>query len=528
MHSQDLPPAKVRKQEVDAGPTRSSLSTQKREVTKILKIHEASEGIGARVRRFVGSRNVRCLPPFVICEQFRMNEQGRPPHPARGAQKITYVMSGKMRLEYSPHNTIDLGPGDVTSLMVGKGVIRSVKAVPEENSASEKASASGIQIFMDVPEPFKRTDPSHLNLCHSDITDLHPSKGASVKLLTGSIFGKKAEQMLTTTPALILDCNLESGAEIELPVKTHWNAFAYVISGEARIQGHKASKHAYVEFMRSSILGTTGEQDDLHSYYTKGSKSVHVASNASKENADDGSKSPDYDNNYSTISISVGSDANKPSRVLFCAAEPLCQPIFRQGPFIDVSMNWIHQAFSDYTGKKNGFEAGQYWNSHNPESSAIPRPSIRVASPNSTEPPSSGAPEPSKSHQEEPRCNDNSCGGDAGPDNECAPYNPCNDDSNAKSGDSDPTGDPGDSNNRSYKASFPNAFPPGRVNPVSHSTEFNDIDGVEEQQESKVPRQQPQSPRQSVRKQKQEHQQHRPVSESEESDSSKSESPAPK
>lgn len=524
MTSQSLPPPKVRKQHLGADPSHPTVSVRKREVTKILKIHEASEGIGAKVRRFVGNRNVRCLPPFVICEHFRMNEQGRPPHPARGAQKITYVMSGKMRLEYSSHNTIDLGPGDVTSLMVGRGVIRSVKAVLDEQSTSNKASASGIQIFMDVPEPFKRTDPSHLNLCHTDIVEIQPCKGASVKILTGSAFGKKAEQMLTTTPALILDCNLESGVEIEVPVKSDWNAFAYVINGGARIQGQKASKYAYVEFMRPHFFGSTSEQSSDSAIGVKGAKFTKETKEPySSENLDNTDSSED-DSDSSIVSISVDADAEKPSRVLFCAAKPLCQPIFRQGPFIDVSMNWIHQAFSDYTGRKNGFENGRYWNSHNAESNAIPRPSVHVTTPNHAVVPPNGSPEPSKSHQSD-RENNNEisdscgCGGAAQSDNESTPYNPCNDDSNLKSGDTEYANAAGDSNDRSFKASFPNSFPPGRVNPVSHSTEFNDIDGVEEQQESKMPRPHPTS----VRNQ----QQHKGPLESEESDASRSDSHSP-
>lgn len=436
-----------------------------RTVTRCLKVHEMREGTGSRIRRCIGNREVRCLPPFVICEQFRMNEKGMPPHPARGSQRITYVLKGKVKLNYSPNNKIELGSGDLTSLMVGKGVIRSIKAIPEDgnvNSLNRKrrSTASCIQLFMDVPESFKRIEPSHLNLCHSDIISFSPTSGCHINILTGSTLGKRAYQMLTATPALILDCSLQPGSTVDIPVKLSWNAFAYIIDGTCTVQTEQAQKHHYVEFMRSSKIDE---------------ESPDPVNESDSEN---------YPEEDGYVTLTVGDNAKNKARVLFCAAKPLCQPIYRQGPFVDVSMNWIHQAFDDYTSRKNGFESRK-WNLARRKSS---KRSSRASLPTKAFPSLTTAKKGSSCKSEEDGQSSASLTGEycvsksfkkCKRDGPSEAYSPC-EDLNCESGRC------GKEHYHPFKATYPNAFPPGSVNPASHSTNFNGIEGVKEKQHQKI------------------------------------------
>lgn len=435
-----------------------------RMVTRRLKIHETSEGIGSRIRRCIGNRAVRCLPPFVICEQFRMDETGRPPHPARGAQRITYVLSGKVRLSYASNNNIELGSGDLTSLMVGKGVIRSIEAVPNEedkkdHTKEKRATASGIQLFIDVPESFKRIEPSHLNLCHGDIVSFSPTLGCQISILTGSVFGKKAPQMLTATPALILDCSLRPGSTVDIPVRLTWNAFAYIIDGSCTVQTEQARKHYYVEFMRSLKLDEESENDQ-------------------------GSGNKDDEEKEGFVTLTVGDDAKHEARILFCAANPLSQPIYRQGPFVDVSMNWIHQAFDDYSSRKNGFESRKWNLARRQPVKTSSRTSLSSRnSPSWTTPKE----ESSRKSNEDENCSastgkscDTKHPKNGSEDATSDTYNPCDDSISEMD-------DCGQEHKQASKSTFPNAFPPGSVNPASHSFAFNGDEGVEEQQKQKLP-----------------------------------------
>jgi len=419
-------------------PPRFALFGARRQITRVFRVHETSDGIGLRVRQCIGNPKVRCLPPFITCQHFKIDEFGRPPRPARGTQQVTYMLSGMVKIEYTPSSSLELGSGDLGSLMVGNGVIGSMRAQApghdkttrnmRGNTTDSNATANGIQFCMDIPESYKRSDASNISLCHSDIVELRPERGVSVRLLTGSLFNKTAAQMLTTTPATVLDCVLEPGATFDLPVKSTWNAFLYVIQGIAYIQNTKTGKHDYVEFMRSPVSKATAEEA--------------------------GPSEDEY------VQLHAGAGENtEATHLLFCSAEPLAQPIFRQGPFVDVSTHWIQQAFNDYSESKNGFESGRLWHDH-------PLPQAVSATAASQDDVSGDEPPPAK------------------PDISDLPFNPCEDAvcpaSAANESDQE--------QRQEVKATYPNKFPPGRANPASHTTEFNDTDSIETQQEQKVPR----------------------------------------
>lgn len=361
-----------------------------RRITEIHKMQEASEGIGSRVRRCIGNRLVRCLPPFVICECFKVNRIGYPKRPSRGGHKLVYLVSGALELEYSSLDKVYMFAGDLMSDMIGRGMTRSLRAyasdpgrsaaslfpdltlpsapsrpesdpadgspthedfATEETSLSPKEdfeesedtetplsplviptpppisprkelTARGVSILFDIPEPLKREDSIKLCVTSAEIVHLEPTEGVNIKLLSGQIFGTVCLKSLASTPVTMLDCILKRSAQFDLPVEPEWNAFIIMLEGTAEVQDKLVQKNDYIEF-RSS-----GESQDQSWINSK---------------------------NGRVIKVKVPEEVGE-CRFIFCAGKPLNQPIYRQGPFIDVSMDWIHQAFEDYTEKKNGFE----------------------------------------------------------------------------------------------------------------------------------------------------------------------------
>lgn len=57
---------------------------------------EQPEGDGARVRRFIGVKQIPNLDPFLMLDWFNVQlPAGFPDHPHRGFETVTYLMSGE-------------------------------------------------------------------------------------------------------------------------------------------------------------------------------------------------------------------------------------------------------------------------------------------------------------------------------------------------------------------------------------------------------------------------------------------------
>ena len=100
----------------------SSLGSKKLVNTFMPK--EQGEGEGARIRRFIGTRNLENLDPFLMLDIFNVKlPAGFPDHPHRGFETVTYMINGEVAHEdFKGHKGI-IGPGDIQWMTAGKGIM---------------------------------------------------------------------------------------------------------------------------------------------------------------------------------------------------------------------------------------------------------------------------------------------------------------------------------------------------------------------------------------------------------------------
>lgn len=94
-----------------------------RAVRKVFLAVEQSEGAGARVRRSIGTPQLRNFSPFLMLDHFSVKPgAGFPDHPHRGQETITYLLEGGMDHEDFAGNRGTLSAGDLQFMTAGKGM----------------------------------------------------------------------------------------------------------------------------------------------------------------------------------------------------------------------------------------------------------------------------------------------------------------------------------------------------------------------------------------------------------------------
>ena len=270
-----------------------------RTVEKLVKGIETSDGAGVNLKRIIASSELKMLDPFLLLDEFGSKDPddyvgGFPPHPHRGFETITYMISGKFRHKDTAGNEGFLTDGSVQWMTAGKGVIHS--EMPEQT----EGLIHGFQLWLNLPKKKKMMNPSYNDIPEVDI----PKKeipGGIIKIIAGS-FNGIAGPGKPHTPMFYFDILLEKNSEINLPIDKDWNSFLYVYDG--KINCDKTIKKGCL-----AVLSSDGD------FYCK---------------------------------------AKETSKFLLIGGEPLNEPVSRGGPFVMNTKAEILQAFADYQNGKMG------------------------------------------------------------------------------------------------------------------------------------------------------------------------------
>ncbi len=107
-----------------------------RAVKRVLKAQATQDGAGVSLYRAIGSRALRELDPFLLLDEMHSDQPddyiaGFPPHPHRGFETLSYMVSGKMRHRDSGGNEGVVDSGGVQWMSATRGIIHS--EIPEQD-----------------------------------------------------------------------------------------------------------------------------------------------------------------------------------------------------------------------------------------------------------------------------------------------------------------------------------------------------------------------------------------------------------
>ncbi len=203
-----------------------------REIKKVRKSVPTIEGAGVHLRRAFGSAQVPEFDPFLMLDDFRSDTpahylRGFPWHPHRGIETITYALDGKIEHGDSMGNEGVITPGDVQWMTAGSGIIH--QEMPKGDS---KGSMGGFQLWANLPRSHKMMDPRYRDVKSRTIPEVVQDTGAKIRVIAGTVDGRKGPVRDIVTDPEYLDVTLPAGAVFTHPTVRGHTVFAYVTEGK--------------------------------------------------------------------------------------------------------------------------------------------------------------------------------------------------------------------------------------------------------------------------------------------------------
>ena len=133
------------------------------EVKKIVNAIQTSDGAGVRLKRSMGISELDFIDPFLMFDEFGSENKddyiaGFPPHPHRGIETVTYMLSGRFKHEDSTGSKGEMGPGSVQWMTAAGGIIHSEMPIMKEGKLH------GFQLWINMPAKLKLSKPSYQNI----------------------------------------------------------------------------------------------------------------------------------------------------------------------------------------------------------------------------------------------------------------------------------------------------------------------------------------------------------------------------
>jgi len=209
------------------------------EVKKIIKALSASDGAGVKLKRSIGTPEADYIDPFLMLDEFGSEKKddyiaGFPPHPHRGIETVTYMLSGEFEHQDSTGAKGIMASGDVQWMKTGRGIIHS------EMPAMKEGKLLGFQLWINMPAKLKKNKPEYLYIKGEDL-GIHSDKDKTVKVIAGKYEKAEGPEKNHNVEPIYFHIVLNEGKEFTCRVPAGHNSFIYLLKGELKV-GEKSHK----------------------------------------------------------------------------------------------------------------------------------------------------------------------------------------------------------------------------------------------------------------------------------------------
>ena len=268
------------------------------EVKEIIKPLPTSDGAGVKLKRSIGTHLLDYLDPFLMLDEFGSENKndyigGFPPHPHRGIETVTYMLSGHFEHKDSTGAKGKMSSGDVQWMKTGGGIIHS------EMPAMSEGKLHGFQLWINMPAKSKMNRPEYIYIDAKQI-EIYKDLDKKIKIIAGKFGDIEGPVKGHNVEPIYFDVELEKDKIFNFNLPSTHNSFIYLIEGEIKIGNNKHNK-----VNNSTLI---------------------VLANGAKLNIKGLTK----------------------SKFLLVSGKPIDEPIARGGPFVMNTREEILKAIQDY------------------------------------------------------------------------------------------------------------------------------------------------------------------------------------
>ena len=245
------------------------------------------------------------IDPFLLIHHWynalpgdqKQNEAGVGPHPHRGFSPVTFIFKGGVHHRDSRGNDSIIYEGGTQWMNAGMGIVHSER--PYKKLAEEGGEFEIIQFWVNTPAKYKMEQPSYQPLSKEETPVYYTEDGkAKIFVVAGNyknIEGKiSAKSSLTT-----LRMEMEENSSVNFTIPADYNTLIYLLDGELTINDSEQAK-----------------AKDLIWFDNDGEVKIKIS-------------------------------ANKNSRAILLAGEPLNEEVASYGPFVMNTQTEIMEAMRD-------------------------------------------------------------------------------------------------------------------------------------------------------------------------------------
>jgi len=164
---------------------------------------------------------------------------GFPPHPHRGIETVTYMLSGEFEHEDSTGAKGKMRSGDVQWMKTGGGIIHS------EMPAMTEGKLHGFQLWINMPAKYKMNKPEYIYI-NAKQMQIHRDNDKKIKVIAGKFENTEGPVRGHNIEPLYFDIELEKDKEFNFEISSTHNSLIYLIDGEIKVgdKGHQQAKNS--------------------------------------------------------------------------------------------------------------------------------------------------------------------------------------------------------------------------------------------------------------------------------------------
>jgi len=201
-------------------------------------------GGGFVVQRLLPSALRQAVGPFLFMDHFGpvtvLPDAGHDvrPHPHIGLATVTYLLDGAIMHRDNLGSEQEITPGAINWMTAGSGIVHSERR-PQRLQGQSYVN-HGFQLWAGLPDDFEEVAPEFVHTPASDIPVVD-QQGTQVRVLVGDAYGVRSP-VRTFSPTILLDLQLPTGAELQLPALAPELAL-YPVDADLTIDGEEIQRH---------------------------------------------------------------------------------------------------------------------------------------------------------------------------------------------------------------------------------------------------------------------------------------------